>query len=116
MPPTQRGPGKAGEKVFTRHTNGGFTLIELLVVIAMIALLMGILMPALKKAKNQAQSAACQGNLKNFALAVQMYAQDNDDMFCHPASCYFSRLDPYPGEAGDRWKRWCNGNIRSEER
>jgi len=89
----------------------GFTLIELLVVIAMIAILMGILMPALKKAKNQAQSTACQGNLKNFALAVQMYAQDNDDKFCHPGSCYFAQLDAYPGETGGRWKRWCNGDL-----
>lgn len=92
-----------------------FTLIELLVVIAIIAVLMGILMPALKKAKNQAQSSACQGNLKNYSLAVQMYAHDYDDSFCHPASCYFSQLEPYPGEAGDRWKRWCNGNVYLRE-
>ena len=88
-----------------------FTLIELLVVIAIIAILMAILVPALKKAKNQAQSAACQGNLKNYTYAVVMYAQDNDDKFCSPESSYFSSLDPYPGEAGDRWKRWCNGNV-----
>ena len=89
----------------------GFTLIELLVVIAIIAILMGILMPALKKAKNQGQSVACQGNLKNFTYAVNMYAQDNDDLFCHPGSCYFSQLDAYPGEVGGRWKRWCNGDL-----
>lgn len=89
----------------------GFTLIELLVVIAIIAILMGILMPALKKAKNQGQSIACQGNLKNFAYAVNMYAQDNDDRFCHPGSCYFAQLDAYPGEVGGRWKRWCNGDL-----
>ena len=92
-----------------------FTLIELLVVIAIIAILMGILMPALKKAKNQAQGAACQGNLKNFGFAMQMYIQDNDDKFPHPASCYFSQLTPYPGEDGDRWKRWCNGNVYLRE-
>ena len=92
-----------------------FTLIELLVVIAIIAVLMGILMPALKKAKNQAQSSACQANLKNYTLAVQMYAQDNDDLFCHPASCYFSQTAPYPGEGGDMWKRWCNGNVYLRE-
>jgi prepilin-type N-terminal cleavage/methylation domain-containing protein/prepilin-type processing-associated H-X9-DG protein len=88
-----------------------FTLIELLVVIAIIAILMAILTPALNKVRNQAQSAACQGNLRNFIYAVQMYAQDNDDRFCDPQSCYFSQLDPYPGEGGDRWKRWCNGNV-----
>ena len=94
-----------------RHKPKGFTLIELLVVIAIIAILMGILMPALKKAKNQAQSSACQGNLKNFTLAVTMYAQDNDDLFCHPGSCYFSQLTSYPGEQGGRHKRWCNGDM-----
>jgi prepilin-type N-terminal cleavage/methylation domain-containing protein len=98
------------KKTATRKAQG-FTLIELLVVIAIIAILMGILMPALKKAKNQAQSAACQGNLKNFTLAVNMYAQDNDDRFCHPGSCYFAQLDAYPGETGGRWKRWCNGDL-----
>ena len=67
-----------------------FTLIELLVVIAIIAILMGILMPALKKARNQAQSSVCQGNLKNYTYAVEMYAQDYDDRFCHPAGCYYS--------------------------
>jgi len=93
----------------------GFTLIELLVVIAIIAVLMGILMPALKKAKNQAQASACQGNLKNFGLAMQMYVQENDDRFPHPMSCYFSQLTPYPNEDGDRWDRWCNGNVYLRE-
>jgi prepilin-type N-terminal cleavage/methylation domain-containing protein/prepilin-type processing-associated H-X9-DG protein len=89
----------------------GFTLIELLVVIAIIALLMAILMPALKKAKNQAQSVACQANLKNYTYAVHMYAGDYDDRFCHPASCYFSQVSPYPGEVGGHHKRWCNGDV-----
>ena len=88
-----------------------FTLIELLVVIAILAVLMAILMPALKKAKNQAQSSVCQGNLRNYTYAVQMYAQDNDYMFCDPQSCYFSQIEPYPGETSNRWKRWCNGDM-----
>ncbi|MHC4494721.1 MAG: type II secretion system protein [Planctomycetota bacterium] len=99
------------EEGLIKHRAKGFTLIELLVVIAIIAILMGILMPALKKAKNQAQSSACQGNLKNFTLAVAMYAQDHDDLFCHPGSCYFSQLSSYPGEQGGRHKRWCNGDM-----
>jgi prepilin-type N-terminal cleavage/methylation domain-containing protein/prepilin-type processing-associated H-X9-DG protein len=103
------------EERLTMHRVRAFTLIELLVVIAIIAVLMAILMPALKKAKNQAQSSACQGNLRNYTYAVQMYAQDNDDMFCHPASCYFNSLDPYPGEAGNRWRRWCNANVYLRE-
>lgn len=92
-----------------------FTLIELLVVIAIIAVLMAVLTPALNKARNQAQGSACQGNLRNFAYAIHMYAQDNDDRFCSPASCYFSSIDRYPGETGDRWKRWCNGDMYLRE-
>ena len=59
----------------------GFTLIELLVVIAIIAVLMGILMPALKKAKELAQGAVCKANLKNFGFAVAMYCDDNEDFY-----------------------------------
>ena len=47
----------------------GFTLIELLVVIAIIAILMAILMPALQRAREQGQRAACLGNLRQFGLA-----------------------------------------------
>ncbi len=45
---------------------GGFTLIELLVVVAIIAILMAILMPALQRAREQGQRAACMSNLKQF--------------------------------------------------
>ncbi|MHC4435583.1 MAG: type II secretion system protein [Planctomycetota bacterium] len=56
-----------------------FTLIELLVVIAIIALLMAILMPTLKRAREQGQRAVCLGNLKQLGLAWILYADDNDD-------------------------------------
>ncbi|MHC4325962.1 MAG: type II secretion system protein [Planctomycetota bacterium] len=59
----------------------GFTLIELLVVIAIIALLMGILMPALRRVKRQAQAVICQTSLKQWGLVFSLYAHDNEDSF-----------------------------------
>jgi len=90
----------------------GFTLIELLIVIAILAVLMAILMPALRKAKEQGQSAACQGNLKGFTLAVQMYAQEYDDGFPEPRSCYFYTNSSLPGDASSSThRRWCNEDV-----
>ncbi len=59
----------------------GFTLIELLVVIAIIALLMSILMPALRRAKRQTQGVICKSHLKQWGLVFTLYAHDNEDSF-----------------------------------
>jgi len=96
------------------RTRRAFTLIELLVVIAVIALLLGILMPALNKARDLAMGAACKGNLKNYTIAVTMYCDDHDGKFPAAERCYFSQLDPFPVESGvsdPLHLRWCNGDI-----
>jgi prepilin-type N-terminal cleavage/methylation domain-containing protein/prepilin-type processing-associated H-X9-DG protein len=62
----------------------GFTLIELLVVIAIIALLLAILMPALRKVKEAAKEISCRSNLRSVGLAILIYLDDNDRKLADP--------------------------------
>jgi prepilin-type N-terminal cleavage/methylation domain-containing protein/prepilin-type processing-associated H-X9-DG protein len=62
----------------------GFTLIELLVVIAIIAILASMLVPALGSAREAGRSAACISNMKQFGIALTLYADENDGRFPDP--------------------------------
>lgn len=66
----------------------GFTLIELLVVIAIIAVLMGVLMPGLRAAKQMAAGAACMSNQKTLITAWLLYAEDFDGSLISNHACY----------------------------
>ncbi len=63
-----------------RSTELAFTLIELLVVMAIIALLAGLLLPALARAKTKAYNAVCTNNLRQLGVATRLYSEDNNNV------------------------------------
>jgi len=70
----------------------GFTLIELLVVVVVVAILAALLLPALDKAKEQGRSSVCRNNMRQIALAMTLYADDNSDYL------------PWPGDVDRNWQ------------
>jgi prepilin-type N-terminal cleavage/methylation domain-containing protein/prepilin-type processing-associated H-X9-DG protein len=69
------------QKGFTMYRRTAFTLIELLVVISIIALLMGILLPTLQRARKQTNRAFCANNIRQVLIALTMYADEHEGSF-----------------------------------
>ncbi len=78
----------------TRSMRRYFTLIELLVVVAIIAILAGILLPALQNARKRGISASCISRLKQVGIYAFNYASDNNDLLLPPDARYISTSEP----------------------
>lgn len=84
-----------------------FTLIELLVVIAIISVLLGIVVPSLRKARDYSRLVVCKTHLRNIHVATAMYADDYGDLVTDPRGSTKDASDPVVQWKGNGYQRWC---------
>jgi prepilin-type N-terminal cleavage/methylation domain-containing protein len=95
-----------------RFSGPGFTLIELLVVIAIIAILAGLLLPALSRAKSKAERISCLNNLRQVSLFIQFYTDENHETF--PAHRNQNEGDNHATALNNWWGTAIIGYSRSQ--
>lgn len=87
--------GRKSNRQLNLFQNENFTLIELLVVISTIAILAGMLLPALNQAREKARSISCKGSLKQMGNAFIFYTMDNQEYACSARNASNANSDPY---------------------
>lgn len=95
------------------HKKSGFTLIELLVVIAIIALLLSIIVPALRLAKEKAQNIACRTNVRSLGIALRLYTEQSEGrLFSYLSGLYLNQLADQIGDINK--VRYCSTTLIDE--
>ncbi len=84
-------------QTFSNRRTPGFTLVELLVVVSVIALMVGLLLPALSSARRRAQATVCISNIRQLALANIAYTNEYDGRLAPGASAFSNNLDRWHG-------------------
>src|SRR5688572_11818245 len=101
---TKEGPAE-GDRSMIRgeRRTGGFTLVELLVVIGIIAVLIGLLLPALSRAREQGRTAKCLSNLRSIGQAMNIYSTENKGFIVPGSVQWYDGGSAQGGRGEENW-------------